>query len=296
MNFKILFFASILLLTNSCERDSTAIIPPGEDTISHTTQIPINTFFFRRGYFIDFESTELVILRSAEDQNNFLDTTNSVAGIPIFDSYDDSMLVGIVYGDGASVSATFAIDSVVLDSSLNEVRVYSHLFNPISQMSIALAPCHFVSLLKLDTNFVMNDVTIINETMTGEIIPFKTFLKGDHYFISHSTSPTLIVLKSLEDQAAFLDTSDLYIPFQFPSVNYSDSMLVGVVMYEIFVTTPFEVVSLLKFDQKIQVTAQIFYGFPGLPSPGCPTHFVAIPRTDDEIELKDIEVIINGEL
>jgi hypothetical protein len=297
MKFKILFLLTcLLLLTNSCERDFTAILPPDGDAISYTAPIPFNTFFFRRGYFVDFESTELVILRSVEDQNNFLDTTNSVASIPIFNFYDDSMLVGIVYGEGASLSATFTIDSVILDSSLNEARVYSHLFNPVSQMFISLAPCHFVSLPKLDANFVMNAVRVINETITGEIIPFNTFLKGDHYFFSHSASPTLIVLKSEEEQTAFLDTTDLYIPFQFPFVNYSDSMLVGVIMNEIYVTTPFEIVSLIRNEQKIQVIARIFYGFPSLPDPGCPTHFVAIPKTDEEIELRDIEIIINGEL
>ncbi len=264
--------------------DSTDVTDP-DTTLPENHHISFRNIIHSRTFVEGVDSTQLFVFYNLADQQAFLDTTNTITSHINFSAYDDSMVIAIIFGEEISLSSTFSIDSLVADSNKNEISVYSHLYFPVGQMSYKSTQSHFIAIEKTNMGVVFEEIQIIEEQASGEIIPFVSFLKGSDGFASNPNHATLILLKDEEDESAFLDSISYFTDF--PDFDYSDSMLVGVISKQFNHVTPFEIVSLIKRENLLEVTGNYFYGGM-LPAISQPFHFVAIEQMNVEVKIDTI--------
>ena len=273
------------------ESQETTFWLDGADTQS---SISFRSFFFRRAYFEDVQTTRLLVFTSSEEQDAFMDSAPRMSSFfPSFASYEDSIMVGMIYGAEVSVSETFQIDSITVTTYPSAMTVYASLLQTIGKLALYANPSHFVVLPKMRADSIKNQVIIRSEQADGEILFFRTYTRGHHHFISTSAEPSLIVLSNQLEEAAFLDTTTLFSSFEFPTFGYGDSMLVGVIMNQEFTNLPIDIVSLVKSQTILIVDAQRFLGFGVLPDPGYPSHFVVAPLFASTSESLNIQYIYN---
>ena len=251
-----------------------------------------------RAFICEAEKTSLVVFRSIEDKNTFLDTTRTATDYIGFNSYADSMLVGIIYGQLTSVSALFSIDSIIAYPLTHEIIVHSSLKIPISKMSIHRFHCHFVAIPKSDYQIRMNEVIITNETTTLDVIPFDDLFNDSWSFKNNTSSPNLVVLRDKQGEIAFLDTTVFYMHFEFPEFSsYEDSILVGMIMPEVGTPPSFEIVSLILKEDTVTVNTQEWINLlsGSISDLAHPCHFVIISKeyTDFEFVYNDLEYVIS---
>lgn len=188
------------------------------------------------------------------------------------------MMVGMIYGEEVSVSETFQIDSITITTDSTVMTVYSSLLQTIGKYDFYANPCHFVVLPKMRADSIKSQVIITSEPVDGEILFFRTYIRGQHNFFSNLAEPRLIVLSTQQEEAAFLDTTTLFSPWQFPAFGYGDSILVGFILPLHATLTAVDIVSLVKSQDSLIVSVQQLGGFGGtLPDPGYPSHFVVTP-------------------
>lgn len=257
-----------------------------QDVQSHKIyNLEFRTIIHSRNFIFESTPTQLVILRTLNEQNLFLDTTETMTNYINFNSYEDSLLIGLIYGSKVSVSSSFSIDSVIVDSSMNHIIVKSNLFIPIGRMTPESYQCHFIAIPKTDLDIIMDDIKIIHQSTDGEILEFNNFLKGSDGFLISEQNPLLVVLRNQQDENQFLDTISYFTDF--PNFIYGDFILVGLISRQYNHVTPFEIVSLINIEDTIKVSGQYYYvGM--LPAISRPYHFVTIRRSDLPIQLDEI--------
>jgi len=279
----LLFFLSLVFFF-SCNKDLSSINPTEESTIlpgdSIIGKLPFRTHIQRStGFGNSTELPELIVLRSKDEE--------ALLGFSIlrYNHYKDSMLVGIIYGPRVSVSTNFEIDSLVADSTT--INVYSHLYNPLAQMPIYRFPNHFVSVPKSTKNVVLQNVQVINETLLGDIIPFRTFFKEIVMIqAEYDDEPKLIVLRSKEDELAFLDTTETAPAFIFPEFDYTDSMLVGIKLPEKYSSgQPYDILMVTKQGDNLNVIFHIWFPIFTEPDLVAPGHFIALEKMDVNVRM-----------
>ncbi len=278
---KPLWFLSFLLLI-SCVKDPSSIstktnLP--EDEL--WGNIPFNNYFHRTGWFSNPSNLPtLFVLRSREDEEAYFGWY-----FPPYRHYQDSMLIGIVYGPKISVSTSFRIDSLVADSTT--IHAYSHLYYPLAQMAIFSYPNHFVSLPKSSKKVILEDVQLIHEPLTGEIIPFRTFFKEDGMIHANSNDPPrLIVLRSKAEELAFLDTTQTAPAFVFPQFDYTDSMLIGIKLPNIYSSgDPYDILMVIRRNNDLNVIFHIWFPLVTEPDLVAPGHFIALQKMDINVRM-----------
>ena len=269
---KYLLFVILIIFITACSDKN--LTDPAEPTNS-TVKIPFRTHRHSSILFSEEPVNPLVILRSLEEEQQFIDTTRPLSSTFSFSSYDDSLLIVLRSPYHISVSNHFAIDSLVADTLLNVLTVHAHNFFPISKMSLLNTHCHIVAIPKIDIEIEYKIIESF-ETTEGTIIPFNSFLNWDYGSYS-GEMPFLVTLNSISEQDSFLDNINLH--QKFPEFDYTDSMLVGVFSHGFNHITPFEIVSLIQFGNIIKVFSQYYYvGM--LPAPERNYHFVGIENTE----------------
>lgn len=234
-----------------------------------------------KGYIRDSDQTQLIVWRSIEDQEAFLDTTLTATEYVGFNSYEDSMVVGIIYGELISVSVTFSIDSVVATPSTQEIIIYSQLHFPIREMLVKGFHCHLIAIPKSNFDITMDEINVTYEATLGEIISYNTLFNFRHSLKNATLTPYLIILSNKQEEITFLDTTEVYHPFLFPEFSsYDDSILVGVLMPEKYTSIYFAILSIISCGDTIEVSTQYWVNSYGasFPDTGHPCHFVSIPK------------------
>lgn len=241
--------------------------------------ISYRSIIHSRAFIRKSNQTQLIVMRSIEDKNTFIDTTHTASNYMGLSSFEDSMLVGIIYGEEISVSVTFSIDSVIADPSLQEITIHSHLFIPGGKLIINGFHSHFIALPKSDYRIAMNDVDIIYEPPpSGKIIPFKLLFYFNHALRNDTSDPNLIVLRTKQDEISFLDSTETYSNFDFPLFTYTDSMLVGVLYPHEGSPNPVQIISVISENDTVQVNTQHWINLlsAGYSNPGYPCYFVSL--------------------
>ena len=273
----------LFILFLSCTKDKTIL--ESDRNIDHNI-INFRNLLHGRNFFYNVEKSRFVILKSSLELQAFLDTTKSHFHFPQFNSFEDSMIIGIILSKDYSFSSSFSIDSIIAAS--NETIVFSHVFHPVSQLSNKSSLCHFVITQKSNKTTKMDSIKHTYEPLTGEIISFNDFYKGSDVFITKYDAPNkLIVLKNKQDETSFLDTTKYH---YLPHFSYQDSMLVGVITPKRFSSSiGWELVSLIKEKDSLFVNFQLFHPRGGSYSDLVSKHhFVAIKKIDAIYKLNDV--------
>lgn len=275
---------ALIFIGLSCDCLKTANGPeePEDEVIQE--KLSYRTIIHSKSYIRDLEKTQLIVWRSIEDQNAFFDTASTADRYVRFTSYEDSMVIGIIYGELISVSVTFSIDSVIATPSTQEMKIYSHLHYPVRRMYIKGWHCHFIALPKLDFDVTINEINVSYETTIGEVISFSTFIKNRFSIINSTSTPNFVVLRNKQEQDAFLDTTEVYHFFEFPEFSvYDTSLLVGVIIPKYPVAVQFEIIELISENDTVEVSTQYWdnWWVATLPDPCHPCHFVSIPKKYD---------------
>ncbi|MEJ2637878.1 MAG: hypothetical protein P8184_21660 [Calditrichia bacterium] len=287
----------LTLMVVSCRQDFSSLQNNAEykSKIKNSViKVPFETYLHYRALSAENTKPQLIVMKDQEDQKNFLDTTSIVTWFPSFESYDSLNLAGIIYDQKVRANSIFSIDSILMDTTTNEINIIASIYKTNDERFPFSIPCCFVSIPKVDGVFKINKIIDINECDSIKIIPFRTVIKGHQIFYSNSPYPEIIVLRNEEDQRAFLDTTATYgyiPPFSFPDFNYTDSLIIGIIHPEVFTSLPFEINALLLKTDSLSVYAQKYYWGGVFPDPGHPCHFVGIKRENAHIFLKEIQKI-----
>ena len=248
--------------------------------------IPFRSFHRAKRFFIGTSETRLFVFRSAEEFVAFKDTVRTVVSLPTYSSFDDSMVVGIVFDGNVSVSTTFEIDSVMEFEDRIEVR--SHLDVPIGQMKLYGAQSHFVVIPRHDQWVRLGPIATHLERCDGEPVPFTELLREPHLFLNDQDEPRLVVLRDTADQRVFMDTTRIGVThFDFPVLSYEDSMVVGVLMPEWYDSSDhFEIVSAIWGRDTLDIYTQVYIPSATIPDRAWPCHFVVLKKIDGPVRLK----------
>ncbi len=141
--------------------DSTAL-PRGDS-------IPFRTLFNRRNPFrVSTPTPFMVVLKNKNDEEDFLKTTSKTCfGISCFTfpdfAYGDSMLVGVI-GYGTSSSISFSILALMNKENRIEVNAAYSFFGS-GLLFDHNNPIHFVVIKNSDSEFTLNELSHIGETI-----------------------------------------------------------------------------------------------------------------------------------
>jgi len=130
----------------------------------------------------------------------------------------------------------------------------------------------------------------------GELIPFRSFLQSNVFFMSNTTE--LIVLRNKADERVFLDTIRTTNGGEFPEFSYSDSLLVGIILGEKLdfplpaaSSDSFSIDSLKASSDFIVVYSHLFIPKIRTEDIVWPCHFVAIAKTDKKFQMEEVVCI-----
>ena len=283
------FRHNLWLLALACVSCTTVTEPgktdPPADLLFRTI---VNDRFFIRSA----DTTELIVLRNQAEQDSFLAAKEASRSIPLF-AYDDSLVIGIIYGQPISISSSFMIDSVVVNPDSRQVIVSSHLSLPFAGMSPSAIHSHFIAFPRVDFPIVMAPIAIHQEPRL-DTIPFITVMKGSDRFVTPDASKNfLFLISDKESETRFLDSIPQGITpplVSFGPFDYTDSLIVCVVSRQFNHETPFEIVALVRYPERIDVLIQSFGAY-SLPSPARPYHFVALRKQQLPFALKELQRI-----
>ncbi len=285
----------LTLMFLSCRKDFSGLQNGAENKNKiqkSVIKVPFKIDMHYRALSVENDKLQLVVLKDPQDEQNFLDTTSVITWFPSFASYDSLNLIGIIYDQPVRANSIFSIDSILMDTTVNEINIFASIFKTNDERFPFSIPCCFVSIPKIDGEFRLKKLTDINECDSIKSMPFRTVIEGHHVFYSNSPNPELIVLRNEEDQRAFLDTTATYMPFTFPDFNYTDSLLIGIIMNEIYTAIPLEIGALLLKADSLSVIGQQYYWGGTFPDPGNPCYFVAIKKEKSHIYLKEIQQLL----
>ncbi len=286
---KLIFRLSLsFLFFVSCTKEYDSISNPISEPIIKE-KIAFTTILNTRLFLTDSLPNPLVVFSSTEDQQSFFDTMFTYFPEFEFDNYQDSIIIGLNYPEKISLSCSFAIDSVLVDSLNQIIIIKSHLYEPVGKMTQKNYQSHFISIPKTDYKITIDEIIIIKEIQTGTRILFDDFLIRDGGFETNPSQTTLAVFKNKSEQDQFLSVNPYFMGLDsFPNFSYNDSILVGVISKLFMHLTHFELVLLEQETDTVFVTANIFdtptANFPALSQI---LHFVAIKKTELPFKLKE---------
>lgn len=278
-----LFLLAVLAVC-SC----TTVTEPGKT--DPPTHLPFRTVVHDRFFIQSADTVELIVLRTLAQQDSFFAAKGRSRSIPLVD-YDDSLVVGIIYGPRRSVSALFMIDSVVVNPDARQAVVSSHIAIPFASMSLVAIHSHFIGLPTMDHPLAMDSISLSQEPAL-DTIPVTTFMKGSNRFrTSDASANFLFLLASKEAEEGFLDTIPQTIApplVTFGPFNYVDSLIAGVVSRQFAHVTPFEIVALVRNPDRIDILIQS-YAASSLPAFDQPYHFVALRQQQLPFVLRELQ-------
>jgi hypothetical protein len=286
---KVIFRLSLFFLfIFSCTKEYDSISNPISEPITKE-KIEFTTILNTRLFLTDSLPNPLVVFYSTEDQQAFFDTMFTYFPEFDFDNYQDSIIIGLNYPEKISLSCSFSIDSILVDSINQKIIIISHLHEPLGKMIQKNYQSHFISLPKTDYEITFDEILIEKEIQTGTRILFNDFLIKDGGFETDPSQTTLAVFKNKSEQDHFLSIYPYFMGLDsFPYFSYNDSILVGVVSKLFMHSTHFELVLLEQESDTIYVSANIFdtptANFPALSQI---LHFVAIKRAELPFKLKE---------
>lgn len=153
---------------------------------------------------------------------------------------------------------------------------------------------YFILIVTL-FSFCQKDKSITPTGDIGELIPFRSFLQSDIFFISSNTE--LVVLRNKADEQAFLGTISTS-GSEFPEFSYRDSSLVGIILgrepdsgLPAASSDSFSIDSLKTFSDYIAVYSHLFLPKIRTGDIVSPCHFIAIEKTDKKFRMREVVYI-----
>jgi hypothetical protein len=281
--FIILIMSTILFF---CTKDKSIISSNEQNQYSN---VDTRSILHGRDFLYDIQKNSLFVINTSLELQTFLDSVKTYFHFPQFNSFEDSMIIGIVLKEEYNIGTTFSIDSIVAEA--NKTTIFSHVYYPVNQMSGKSSPCHFVVTPKHEQPIIMNSISQKYEPLIGEKILLRKFYYGIGFDSEYDDPLKLIVIKNKQDEKSFLDTTHVGVkPFKFPEISYSDSMLIGVQTPARYSSSVgFELVSLIKNADTLYVNALLYFPSGGFYSDlVSKTQIVVIERDDAFIKLNEV--------